>query len=125
MGVMKNGEVGHESIPLNGAGAAFAGTDAHQVADFGDPHFAVADFFGTGGVYDCFNYGVGLVVVYDNLYPCFGGEEHLVFGTSVGFAVASLSAEALNFTNRHALDAHCGKAVFYIVEFEGFDYCGY
>ena len=100
---------------------ALPGPDTHDLVDRGDPHLAVTDLAGRGGLDDGVHDAGGVELADDDLDADLGHEVHLVLRTAVDLGVAALAAEALDLADREAGDADQLECVLDVVELERLD----
>ena len=106
---------------LNSGVALLIGADADGGFDSRDEHFAVADLAGLGGLDDARHGGVHLFVREDEFKFDLGQKVHGVFAAAIDFRVTILTTEALDFGDRHSLNADFAEGVFDLFKLEGFD----
>src|SRR5260370_649567 len=99
-------------IGLDGQFSFLFSTDANGLFHIRDEYFAIADFACFGGFDDDGDCVFRLRVGQYEFDFDFGKEVHRVLAAAVDFRVALLTAEAFDFTDRHAGDADFSKSVF-------------
>ena len=102
---------------------ALAGSDANHGLDRRDPHLAVTDLAGPGGLDDHVDDLVHGGVVHHDLDADLGYEVDRVLGAAIDLGVTLLAAVALDLTHGHAQDAGLLQPGFDILERERLDDC--
>src|SRR5262249_41506658 len=103
--------------------AGFARADAQGGDQIVDKNFAIADLTCLGRLHDRAQGFLHEIVGDDDLDFDLGDKIDGVFGATVHFDVAFLSAEAANFGDGHAENTLFGQGSFNIFEFEMSDNC--
>ena len=105
----------------NGVGAPFTGAHPDHGVDGADPHLAVTDLAGAGGLDDDVDHLVDGRVVDDDLDPHLRHEVDGVLRTAVDLGVALLPAVALHLADRHPEDARLLETGLDVLERERLD----
>ena len=105
----------------DGVDTSFARTNSHDFFDIGNKNLAVTDATSLGGIANGINRGFNGLVVEHHLDLHLRQEVHDVFGATVKLRVAFLTAEALCFGDRDALEANFLKRFLDLVQFERLD----
>src|SRR4051812_39529894 len=95
----------------------FAGTDPDDVFDGGDEYFSVADLTALRRLADCFDNGIGGLIVNHHLDFHLRQKVDGVFRPTIKFGVAFLASEAFDFEYGQTLDADIVEGIFDIAQF--------
>src|SRR3569623_1981819 len=87
----------------------------------GDENLAVADLAGLGGCGNGLDGAIDLGIGDRDLDLDFGQETHGIFGATIDFRVALLSAVPLHFRDREAMNANGGQGIADLFQLERLD----
>ena len=90
---------------LDRALSGFLGADADRVFDRKDEDFSITDLAGGSRRLDGINNSINLRIVNNNFEADFRNKIDLVFGSTVGLCVSTLTPETSNFTNSDSLNS--------------------
>src|SRR6266576_3879180 len=110
-------------VVLNGAGAALAGADTHDLLEVEDKNLAIAHFAGPRGVGNCLDHPLRQHIIDRDFDLGFRHELDQVLGPPIDLGVAALPPKASDLGNRHALDSHIGDCFANVFELVWPDDC--
>ena len=98
--------------PLKGILAGFAGANPDHLLQIEDKNLPVAHFAGGGGLFNCSQRLVELVITHGDVDPGFWQKIDRIFRPPIDFGVALLPAKSLDFGHgdaRHARNSGIGR----------------
>ena len=111
-------------FPLKGIGTGLTGPNAHDLFEFEDESFAVADFSRVRCLFDRFDDAVEHFALDRGLDLYLRQKIHDVFSPPVQLGVPLLSSEALDFCDSDPLNSDGRKGLADLVQLERLDDCG-
>jgi len=109
---------GEEGFKLNCRFASLFSSNADDIVQRTDKDFSITNFAGFGSFDDCFDGALDGGVGQNNFEFDLWEKVDGVFASAIDFRVSLLTAEALNFGDRHALDSQARKRFFNVFELE-------